>query len=403
MANTISTLRTDLDTTATALRVLFVTNNSHLRSTSCSLDAVLNELTPRGLAPTMLFREPGPWQERLAELGVACHFDSLELPDLRRPIDSLVRIRKLVRLVRQNNIDLIHCNEHDYYALLRKVARWSRTPILVHIRFKIDQQFSDWAFRPPYLPDAVQFTSKALHEACRPYLPAGLDASRQKLVLNGRALDPLTTSAIDSDSARRAWGLAADSVLLGTASSIRPHKKLGDFIRVVALLRSQGRNVQGVIAGGPPFADEVYLRELQQEIQKQGLDPHIKMVGDLNPINPFLQAIDVFVSTSQWETFGMSICEAMACGKPAVAFEAGGVSEVIHNSSLVVAGRDCDTMAARLAPLVDDEAKRRELGAAAALHVRTLYDAAPHARRQAEIYEQVTQRTLGFCDGAPRA
>ena len=189
-------------------------------------------------------------------------------------------------------------------------------------------------------------------------------------------------------------------VLLGTASSIRPHKQLGDFVRVIGLLRSQGRNVQGVIAGGPPFADEVYLRELQQEILNQGLESHIKMIGDLNPINPFLHAIDVFISTSQWETFGMSICEAMACGKPAVAFQAGGVSEVIHDSTYVVADRDCEELAARLTPLVDSKALRHQVGSAAATHVRSLYDAPAHACRQARIYEQIMQRKLGFYDGA---
>src|SRR5205823_2735243 len=93
-------------------RVLYVTANSFLRSTTSSLNAILRQLRPRGVEPVMLFREPGPWQQALAADGVPCYFDPLLVPGKDRPLGSLRDLWRLTRLVRRERIDLIHCNEH---------------------------------------------------------------------------------------------------------------------------------------------------------------------------------------------------------------------------------------------------------------------------------------------------
>src|SRR5262249_51412891 len=107
------------------MRILYVTANSFLRSTTSSLNAILEQLRPRGLQPVMLFRERGPWQEHLAGEGIACYFNPLLMPDRWQPLRSLGHLYRLVRLVRRERIDLIHCNEHEHYPLLRHVGRWT--------------------------------------------------------------------------------------------------------------------------------------------------------------------------------------------------------------------------------------------------------------------------------------
>src|SRR5207247_4885658 len=118
---------------------------------------------------------------------------------------------------------------------------------------------------------------------------------------------------------RTAWGAGRDTVVVGTASAIRPRKQLEDFIRLIGRLRARGLNVRGVVAGGGRFADPDYARMLEGLIRQERLEDHCLMVGNLDPITPFMKAIDLFISTSRWETFGMSVCEAMLCGKPSLA------------------------------------------------------------------------------------
>src|SRR5262245_27052300 len=119
------------------MRVLYVTNNPHLRSTSTIINVMLRQLTERGLVPVLVFREAGPWQAELATRGYHCHFDPLRVPDKFHPLRSLRDIARLVRLVRRERIDLIHCNELDHYPLLRHVARWSGRPMVTVIHWDI--------------------------------------------------------------------------------------------------------------------------------------------------------------------------------------------------------------------------------------------------------------------------
>src|SRR5439155_19695744 len=104
------------------VRALFVTYRSRLRSTGTSLYLVIRELRPRGLQPVLLFREEGPWQRELAAEGVPCYFHPLRIPDKYHPFRSLWDVWQLVRLIRREGIELIHCNECDHYPLVRLAA-----------------------------------------------------------------------------------------------------------------------------------------------------------------------------------------------------------------------------------------------------------------------------------------
>src|SRR5258708_11049516 len=153
------------------MRVLYVTSNAHLRSTTSSLNAILKELRPRGLEPVVLFREPGPWQQRLASEGVPCYFDSLKVPDKRKPIEALAATWRLARIVWTERIDMIHCNEQDHYPVMRIVARLTRRPIVATLHSRINAAWGQWAFGRPFEPACLEFLSRAQLNATRPALP----------------------------------------------------------------------------------------------------------------------------------------------------------------------------------------------------------------------------------------
>src|SRR5687767_4529425 len=101
------------------MRILHVTHNAELRSTSCMLDAVLHRLRPCGLEPVMLFRTGGPWQSSLGAEGIRCCYHPLRPLDKWRPFTSFRDLASLVRIIRRERIDIIHVNEHDHYPLLK--------------------------------------------------------------------------------------------------------------------------------------------------------------------------------------------------------------------------------------------------------------------------------------------
>jgi glycosyltransferase involved in cell wall biosynthesis len=374
------------------MNVLYVTANSFLRSTTSSLNAILRVLMPRGIRPVMLFTAEGPWQQALHDEGFSCYVQPLFIPEKRHPIKSAWHVRQLVKLLQKERIQLIHCNEHQLYPTLRVAARWARIPIVTTLHFTLNQGFGHWAFGRPYMPAALQFLSRAQLEASREGIPSDFPADRVKLLMSGLLIDDFLARGGDGRELRQAWGADESTVVIGTASSLRRHKHLEDFILLVSRLHATTRRVMGIIAGGGIFQDEGYRQELDTLIEREGLSGRCLFVGNLDPITPFFKAIDIAVNTSEIEQLSMSICEAMACRTPTLAYAVGGNPETVHDPWCVVPFGAVDQLVDRAARLVDDAGFRRGMGDAAEHFVRANFDAPALAARQASIYEDVLGR-----------
>lgn len=101
----------------------------------------------------------------------------------------------------------------------------------------------------------------------------------------------------------------------------------------------------------------------------------------------------VLISTSLYEGFGLSLIEALACGRPCIAFDAGAVREVLApiDPSLVVPLRDTATLVLRVrALLARPAAERAAAGRALRSRVLERYPLAASARALQALYERMT-------------
>jgi len=83
-----------------------------------------------------------------------------------------------------------------------------------------------------------------------------------------------------------------------------------------------------LLAGSGPL--EQNLKELT--VQK-GLTNEIIFLGFVDDVASFMQSIDIFLLTSRWEGFGFVLAEAMAAGKPIVAFDISSNPELVHHGA----------------------------------------------------------------------
>jgi glycosyltransferase involved in cell wall biosynthesis len=99
----------------------------------------------------------------------------------------------------------------------------------------------------------------------------------------------------------------------------------------------------------------------------------------------------VCVTPSLYEGFGLPAAEAMATGAPVVVTDGGALPEVVGNAGVVVPAGDAEALRIAIAALLDDPARRRCLGAAAAVHAETTFSWA----RVAERYEDILLEAAG--------
>ena len=105
-------------------------------------------------------------------------------------------------------------------------------------------------------------------------------------------------------------------------------KGQGDFIRLIAALRSAGANVHGLIVGNTHRKKRAFLNELMLLAAKLGVMDSITFLGHRNDLREVMAVSNIVYSLSRDpEAFGRVSLEAVGIGRPVVGYKHGGVAE----------------------------------------------------------------------------
>lgn len=170
-------------------------------------------------------------------------------------------------------------------------------------------------------------------------------------------------------------------------------KGFADLLRACAQLKQSGRRFHCAIYGDGPLRGE-----LEALIEQLDLSGAVELPGERpqQELVAIFQSADIFALTpfvtEDGDRDGIPnvLVEAMACGLPAVSTNISGIPELIRHdhNGLLAAPRDIADLAAQLGRLLDDQGKRRALGAAARQTVVEQFDLRGAARQIAGMFEQ---------------
>jgi glycosyltransferase involved in cell wall biosynthesis len=371
------------------MRILYLTNNPNLGSTiRVFLDWFLLG-REEGIESFVAVQRKGhliPW---LTEKSFDFCLNPMPWPNRKWPMPSLWQAWKLARWAKKRRIDLIHCAEHDVYPFASLVRLFYRCPLIVHCQFLIGREFAQWAFGGNRMPAALIWTASSQREDCAEAFKDVVPPERQYVLPMGVNLEKYGQLSHERDAFRQKLGIRQDQVVVGTASQICARKRIHEFVELIKRLAATNPQVVGLIAGGAFPCNEPYLRDIQSQIEASGLGNRLRWLNRLEPLEPFLHALDVFVSASEYETFGMSVCEAMACRRAVAAYRGGSVGEVVGDAGVVVETGDFEGLCAGVERLVNDAALREKLGNDARQRVADCFDPAISFQEMKAIYQSV--------------
>lgn len=140
-----------------------------------------------------------------------------------------------------------------------------------------------------------------------------------------------------------------------------PLKGVGVLIKAIKLVQKQVLDVKLYIAGSGPQEDE-----LKKLVDKLDLSQNVEFLGYLHDQSKYayLKSIDIVAVPSLWETFAIVALEGMACGKPIIASNVGGIPYLIDNNKngMLVGACDTEDLAKKICILLRDRALRERMG-----------------------------------------
>lgn len=302
--------------------------------------------------------------------------------------DLLAVTREIFRLARKEGVRVVHAFDGMLFfaASLAKLVQPNLKVIWLDSGFNLYpyhfRVVMKWCFRHAAAVAAVTGIRR------QQLLEEGLDASKSAVFPCGTDfhLRPQQPNPMDAADAQ-------ETFRVGIVGRLVPIKNFELFLHAARIVADKHAHVRFHIVGQPGFleSDLEYFRDIKELIQRLNLAELISFHEPVEDLSPVLARFDLLVSSSHIETFGRTLVEAMAMGKPIVATAVGGVPEVVADGEvgfLVPAG-DANALAKKISLLVEDDDLRQTMGQKGRQRVLEHFDVRTITRRWEQTYESL--------------
>ncbi|MHB8834366.1 MAG: glycosyltransferase [Candidatus Methylomirabilia bacterium] len=285
---------------------------------------------------------------------------------------------------------IVHTHSSKAGILGRAAARLAGVPVVIHT-------VHGFGFHPRQRPGVRKFYVALERLAARwtthfiAVAQADLDEGvalglfargRASLIRSGIEIARYSGTNLDRESAVRALGFDPARPLVGMVACLKPQKNPVDFVRAAALVAASVPEAQFLIAG-----DGVLRPAVEAEVRRSGLGGRLRLLGWRRDVDAIIPCLDVLVLTSLWEGLPRVFPQAMAAGRPVVAYRVDSAPEAVTEgvTGHLVAPGDYAGAAARIAGLLLDPARASRMGAAGRERVGE-FDADRMVRSLEELY-----------------
>ena len=278
--------------------------------------------------------------------------------------------RRLRRLIQRLQPTVVHSNGIKLH-LLTRLARLHGATVVWHVH--------DFVGSRPLMARALRWAGRAADGVVAISHAVAQDAERivpylsVAVVPNAIDTDRFAPGPGDGTRLDRLANLRAPGptvVRVGLVATYALWKGHDLFIKAARQVIGElsGADIRFFIVGGPIYQTRG-SQWSEDELRRQGADllvaGQLGFLGFQQDIPEVYRALDIVVHAStRPEPFGLTIAEAMSCGRAVVVTQGGGASELFvpdHDAVGVPAG-DAEALARAIIDLINDPAKRQRLG-----------------------------------------
>ncbi|HEY0355910.1 MAG TPA: N-acetyl-alpha-D-glucosaminyl L-malate synthase BshA [Flavisolibacter sp.] len=188
------------------------------------------------------------------------------------------------------------------------------------------------------------------------------------------------------DAFKRVIAPEGERILLH-ASNFRKIKRVEDVVKIFYEVNKQIPSKLLFVGDGP---ERVTAEQLCRQLK---VCDDVRFVGKQEQMEDILAIADLFLLTSEYESFGLAALEAMAAGVPVVSTNAGGLPEIMIQGVTGYMGDvgDIDTMSAQAMDILSNEVRLKEFKMAASQQAQS-FDISNIIPIYEKLYDEVLER-----------
>jgi glycosyltransferase involved in cell wall biosynthesis len=319
----------------------------------------------------------------------------LTLPILVRPIAprrDFLALRRLEQIFRKSRPNIVHTHSGKAGILGRLAAAKAGVPVIIHTIHgpsfgNFQNALSNVLFRAAErragrVTNHFVTVADAMTEQ---YLAAGIGRREQYTkIFSGFNLSPYLSAKNDSELRAR-LGLAPDDIVIGKIARLFKLKGHDDLFAVAPEIVRQHPRVKFLFVG-----DGEWREKFEAKARALGLEKNIIFAGLIRPdkVPRYVGVMDALVHLSLREGLPRALPQALAGGKPVVAYDCDGAREVCLNdkTGFLLPPGDLRGLKEALLRLVEDAPLRERLGQAGREFVRENFSAERMVDQLAALY-----------------
>ena len=313
--------------------------------------------------------------------------------DSKNPLVMRANVRRLVRLINSENVDVVHARSRApaWSAIAAANKTGCRFVTTFHGAYGhgkvFKRRYNSVMTRGERVIAISEFVAGHMREVYD--VPAGKIRVIHRGVDVAR-FDPAKVSQERIIALSERWRLPDGVPVVMLPGRLTRWKGQRVFIDAVKLLTDH--DVRCLIVGSDQGRD-AYRKELIKEIEGAGLGGKIHVIDHCDDMPAAYMLTDVVISASiEPEAFGRVVTEAQALGRPVIATDHGGARETIIDgrTGWLTPPGDAEALAATIARVLDqDPSARGNYAARAVAHIRDNFTKDAMCAKTIAVYDEL--------------
>ena len=380
-------------------RILYLHAGAEMYGADKVLLELIKGLDSKEFEAHVILPNDGVLVEALRQVGA--RVSVLDYPILRRKyfnpkgIADYIRsynfyAKQIALYAREHSIDMVHNNTA---AVLEGIylKRKLKLPLIWHVHEIIvkPKAISDFInMLMGRYADKIVTVSQAVanHIKQSPFIKD----SQVEVIYNG--VDNAVYYPMDASSIREKFDIEEDALVIGMIGRVNAIKGQNDFIEAVEPLLEKNKKAVAFLAGGVFPGEEWRLEELDNRIASSSVVSQIHRIDYYDKTSELYNMFDIFVLPSiKPDSLPTVVLEAMACSKPVVGYNNGGIAEMVvdDKSGCLVKPNRPQELSNAISLLLDSSEKREKFGRVGYQRQKELFSLESYIKNFSEFYDNL--------------